>query len=404
MGGMKKIYKSLILSVLSLVSGFFIFADAAFADPLASQSQKNVTIYVADSCPHCVKVEQYLDDNDVGAYFNITLKEVSRNRANAKEFSDWTDKMGVDIRDRGVPFMVVGNQYFVGDKPIINFFDEQIQKIKVQQELNKNNSGNGSGNGNTTGNADGNTSGNGSGDNSGNSNTGGAENNNSSSNKLTIPLIVGAALVDAIAPCEFAIMIILLSTMLAGGHRRRVLYTGFAFALALFLSYLAMGLGLYGAISSFTISNVFMKVIAVLAIVLGLMHLKDFFFYGKWFVMEVPMGWRPKMKAIARSVTSPIAAFGIGVAMSLFLLPCTGGPYIVIISMLGQKEEFGQAFWYLVFYNVIFILPLIIMTLLIYAGFSPDKAEEIRLRRLKIIHLIAGVILLVMGVVIFVKF
>lgn len=395
---MKRIYKLLILSVFSLVSGFFVFADfggsgsSAFADPFSSQS-KDITIYVAIGCPHCLKVEQYLDDNNVRAYFNITLKEVSSNSANAKEFSDWTEKMNIDMLDRGVPFMVIGNMHWVGDKPIIKYFDEQLQKIKVQEELDKKNSENGSGN----------TTGNGSG---GNSNNGvnNLSSNTSSGNKLTIPLIVGAALVDAIAPCEFAIMIILLSTMLAGGHRRRVLYTGFAFALALFLSYLAMGLGLYGAISSFTISNIFMKVIGVLAIILGLMHLKDFFFYGRWFIMEVPMGWRPKMKAIARSVTSPIAAFAIGVAMSLFLLPCTSGPYIVIISMLGQKEEFGQAFWYLVFYNVIFVLPLIIMTLLIYAGFSPDKAEEIRQRRLKIIHLVAGIILLVMGVVIFVKF
>jgi len=221
-----------------------------------------------------------------------------------------------------------------------------------------------------------------------------------SAKKLTIPLLIGAALVDAINPCEFAVLIILLTTILAQGVKRRALWAGLMFSLAVFLSYLAMGLGLYGALASVGISLTFMKVIGVVAILLGLFNLKDVFFYGKGFVMEVPFGWRPKMKAILRSVTSPLGAFVVGLLISLFLLPCTSGPYIVVISMLGQEGMFWQAVRLLILYNLIFVSPMLFITFAVYKGFSVERAEEIRQKRLKVLHLIAGVILIVMGIVI----
>jgi hypothetical protein len=39
--------------------------------------------------------------------------------------------------------------------------------------------------------------------------------------------------------------------------------------------------------------------------------------------MEVPEAWRPKMRKLIKGVTTPYGAFGIGVLISLFLLPCT---------------------------------------------------------------------------------
>jgi len=82
------------------------------------------------------------------------------------------------------------------------------------------------------------------------------------------------------------------------------------------------------------------------------------------------------------------------------LLPCTSGPYIVIISLLGQDDTFWHAVRLLVLYNVIFITPMVFITLAVYKGFSVERAEEMRQKRLKALHLIAGVILLIMGVVI----
>jgi len=191
---------------------------------------------------------------------------------------------------------------------------------------------------------------------------------------------------------------------LAGGNKKRALWSGLLFSLAIFISYLAMGFGLYSAIASAGISTTFMKVIAVVAIILGLFNLKDALRYGKWFKMEVPMSWRPKMKSVLQSVTSPGGAFVIGFLISLFLLPCTSGPYIVILSMLGAQETFGNAAWLLILYNLIFVAPMLFITLAVYKGFAVEKAEEMRQKRIKALHLIAGVILVIMGIVIWFDF
>ncbi len=58
----------------------------------------------------------------------------------------------------------------------------------------------------------------------------------------------------------------------------------------------------------------------------------------------------------------------------MFELPCTGGIYIAIISLLSQNPEL--AYLYLAIYNLIFVLPLIVMTFLIYKGMSPERLQR----------------------------
>lgn len=221
--------------------------------------------------------------------------------------------------------------------------------------------------------------------------------------QLTIPAVVSAAAVDAINPCAFAVLIILMTTILATKSRRRSLAAGLAFSASIFISYLLMGIGLYSAIAVTGLSHVFYIVVAILAILLGLFNLKDWLWYGKWFVMEVPMSWRPKLKSLLRGVTSVPGAFLIGFVVSLFLLPCTSGPYIVILGLLSSVATRNTAFLYLVLYNLIFILPMILITLAIFFGITTtEKAEAWRQGRLKTLHLIAGLILLLLGIGMFV--
>jgi cytochrome c biogenesis protein CcdA len=161
-----------------------------------------------------------------------------------------------------------------------------------------------------------------------------------------------------------------------------------------------MGLGLYRALGTGGWGQVFFKIVGWLAILLGILNLKDWLWYGKGFLMEVPLSWRPKLKSLIASVTSPAGAFGIGFVVSLFLLPCTSGPYIVILGMLANKVMQAKAWLYLVIYNLVFVSPMVVITWAVYKGFDPMKAEEMRQKRLRTLHLIAGVLMLVMGVVI----
>ena len=216
--------------------------------------------------------------------------------------------------------------------------------------------------------------------------------------QLTIPAVIGAAIVDAVNPCAFAVLILLMTTILAKTDKRKALFSGIAFTTSIFISYFLMGLGLYSAIQAAGVTTLFYWIVSVLAIIVGLANLKDYFWYGKGFIMEVPLSWRPHMKKLIASVTSPPGAFVIGFLVSLFLLPCTSGPYIVILGLLAKQTTQFTGIMFLLLYNLIFVMPMVGITLVVYKGLSTtEKLEKFRQGRLRLLHLIAGTIIIVVG-------
>jgi cytochrome c biogenesis protein CcdA len=89
----------------------------------------------------------------------------------------------------------------------------------------------------------------------------------------------------------------------------------------------------------------------------------------------------------------------VGLAASLFLLPCTSGPYIVIIGMLANTASQMQAIWLLLLYNSIFVLPFIIITLAVGLGFtSASRVETWRREKLRRLRLVTGAVMFALGV------
>jgi cytochrome c biogenesis protein CcdA len=215
---------------------------------------------------------------------------------------------------------------------------------------------------------------------------------------LTLPTVIGGALVDAINPCAFAVLIILMGAALAITNKKRALCFGLAFTMSIYISYFLIGLGLITIIQASGVGHYFYIFVTVLAFVVGLLNIKDYFWYGKGLLMEIPLSWRPKLKSLLRRVTSPLGAFFIGFAVSSFELPCTGGPYIVILGLLAKEATRVQGILYLLLYNLVFVSPLIILTAIIYKGLSTtEKLEKLRQEKIRLLHLIAGIIMLLIG-------
>jgi len=353
----------------NLFAAFFIIPLVfVFATVARAQENNKIYFFYGTGCPHCSQVENFFESEKLYDTYPIDKREIYFNRDNTILFNDILDKLNIPNEERGVPTVVIGDKVLVGDTPIIENFkisaDEFLQNINKTEKAKPD-----------------------------------AESETQKSN-LTLAAVIIGSLVDAINPCEFAVLIILMTTILATGNPRKALLAGLAFSVSIFISYFLMGLGLYKALSLGSISGWFFQIVGWLAILLGLFNLKDYFWYGKGFLMEVPLSWRPKLKNLIHSVTSPGGAFAIGFLVSLFLLPCTSGPYIVILGMLAKNTFDIQAVLYLLLYNLIFVSPMILISLAIYKGFNPAKAEEIRQKRLKTLHLITGIIMLAMGVVI----
>ena len=223
---------------------------------------------------------------------------------------------------------------------------------------------------------------------------------------LTLGKITSLALADAVNPCEMAVLIMVLVTILIQNpeKKRKVLFAGLSFSSAIFLGYLFYGIVLVQLFNSFALflkanSLYIYRGLAILAMIIGALNIKDFFTYHPGsFATEMPIFMRPKVKKIIQKVTSPLGAFITGFVITLFLLPCTMGPYIVASGLLAELGILGALPW-LLYYNFIFILPMIIITFIVYFGFS--RVEDVsgwKDRNIRWLHLIAGILLFGVGV------
>lgn len=228
---------------------------------------------------------------------------------------------------------------------------------------------------------------------------------------LTLIRIITLALADAINPCAFAVLLmVLVSILLANPEKRKtVLVGGLYFSLAVFVGYFLYGLIIIQLFKSFVnftsgIYPYLTNTLAGFAILLGILNIKDFIKYKPGGIAtEMPLKFRPLAKLYIKRITSPRGAFYIGIFVTLFLLPCTIGPYIIAGGSLSALS-FMQTIPWLIIYNLIFVLPMIIITLIIYFGITEvEKLSNWKEKNIKYIHLITGLLLIGLGIAIITK-
>jgi len=78
-------------------------------------------------------------------------------------------------------------------------------------------------------------------------------------------------------------------------------------------------------------------------------------------------------------------------------LPCTGGPYLAITTLLAKIGFSWNVFWLLVIYNFIFVLPLIVILLLAYFGISAKRMSEWKNSKKKWMRLFIGIVMIALG-------
>ena len=221
--------------------------------------------------------------------------------------------------------------------------------------------------------------------------------------RLTLPTVLVAAALDSVNPCDFAVLIMLLGTLLVVGKRTKVLWAGLAFSAGIFVAYFSLGFGVYSllgwSVGTRSFRDPFIYGVSALAIVIGLWEMKDLLWYGKWFSIEVPEKWKPSVQKFTASAVTIPGAFVVGLIDSLFLAPCTSGPYLVILTLLSQTSTRWQGAGYLLIYNLVFILPMIGITLAVHFGFTTTaRAERWRKAKLGTLHFITGVVMVTIGV------
>lgn len=219
----------------------------------------------------------------------------------------------------------------------------------------------------------------------------------SDSSLIFLGILFGLA--DGINPCMFSVLLFLLTYLLAIGSRKKAVKVGLVFAFSVFIIYFLFMLGMINLIALIGFIEKIKIVVAIFALIAGLIMVKDFFAYGKWFSLEIPKSVKPTIEKLIKKGTIPSAIL-LAILSSFVELPCTVGIPLVFTTLLAGNVS--NHIPYLLWYNLFFILPLLIIIAIV--SFALAKAEEMegwRLNFRKYMRLAAGLILLFLSAALF---
>jgi len=213
-----------------------------------------------------------------------------------------------------------------------------------------------------------------------------------------IATVVVTAAIDSINPCAIGVLILMISVMLAGKQStKRMLLLGGIYITAVLVVYLLAGLGLmyYFSTLPLVLAQYISIAVGVLIVLAGIIEIKDYFWYGRWFSLTIPPIFAKKLHNYTSKATITSVIF-LGAFVSAVELPCTGAPYLAIITLLSQNFDF-TAFLLLVLYNIIFVLPLIIILLLVAGGMKLHEIKKWKQANRSYMRLLIGLMLIGLG-------
>jgi cytochrome c biogenesis protein CcdA len=226
--------------------------------------------------------------------------------------------------------------------------------------------------------------------------------------QITLPAVLFAATVDGINPCAFTVLLLFITAMLAtfqAGEqnihaiRARLLSQGGIYIAAIFLTYLSLGIGLLKTVDLFTRQHLPARLGALAAILFGLWMLKDFFLPDWGWRLQAPAKIGSLARKMAQKATVPALIVG-GFLIGLCTVPCSGAVYLGVLSLLALQPTALLGYGYLVLYNVVFVLPLIIILVAASARPTLNRLAHWNLHHKEWVRLVLGGGVVIMGLVI----
>ena len=229
---------------------------------------------------------------------------------------------------------------------------------------------------------------------------------------FTALTVLGAGLLDGVNPCAFTTIIFFVSYLaLMGRKGREILLVGASFTAAVFLTYLLVGLGVLGFLQSLGVIRIFSRIIyllaALLCFLLVALSLYDYYKIRQGRIEDISL---KLPQALQRRVHQTIrerrkmsgfvsATFVTGFFVSLLELACTGQVYLpTIIFVTGVPELRDHAVAYLILYNLMFILPLVIIFLLAFYGTTSKQLTLFFRVKAGTVKLLTALLFAILGV------
>ena len=230
--------------------------------------------------------------------------------------------------------------------------------------------------------------------------------------------IIGAGLFDGINPCAFATIIFLISYLAILKRKgRELIIVGITFTFAVFITYFLLGIGIFEFLNYLAFLKTFTKfiygIMGILALILGMLSLGDYLKCkrgkAKEIQLQLPTFLKNRIHSTIKEQASlkryVLAAFITGFIVSILELSCTGQVYLpTIVYATGISNLRFNAYMYLLLYNFMFIIPLIVIFILAYFGTTSIRLSNILGKNIAMIKLSTSILFFVFAIFLIMMF
>lgn len=221
--------------------------------------------------------------------------------------------------------------------------------------------------------------------------------------KVSLPVLtLVLAGLDGFNPCAFFVLLMLLSLMVHAASRVRMLVVGGVFVFFsgfVYFLFMAAWLNLFmitGRVSMVT------GAAGLLACAAAVINIKDYFFFKQGVSLtlseKAQASLLARMRGLIKAGSMAGLVFGtivLAVMANMYELLCTAGfPMVFTRALTLQKLSTAQYYLYLVFYNVIYVIPLLVIVVFFASTLGARKLTEQEGRVLK---LVSGLMMLGLG-------
>jgi cytochrome c biogenesis protein CcdA len=213
-----------------------------------------------------------------------------------------------------------------------------------------------------------------------------------------LPLVIVTGFLDGINPCAIAVLLFFISFLFVIRRTRgNVAKMGTVYILAIFFVYFFIGIGLLRAIILSGQPHLLAWVGSSLILVLGTLSLLQYFFPNLPLTFKMPERTWTKAKDWIFRATLP-ASLVAGLLVGLCTFPCSGGIYVAVLTLLASQTTYFEGVGYLYIYNIMFVLPLVIILAATSNRFVARKLTTWERSNSRFIVLFSGVVMIVLGV------
>lgn len=216
-----------------------------------------------------------------------------------------------------------------------------------------------------------------------------------------LPVIMVSALIDSINPCAISVLFLTIAFLFSlNKDRKFILLSGGVYILAIAIIYTLIGLGALQALTFFNVPNMMAKIGASILLIYSFIGLTNEFYPNFPIKLKMPESTHETLAKVISKGSIP-AFFVLGSLVALFEFPCTGGPYLFVLTLLHDYANFWKGFWYLIVYNIVFVLPLILILFFATNKIMMEKIDKLRRLETKKARVILLLILVVFGLIMF---